>query len=376
MFAPLRIASSIRLQAPLGLLVSAVATALMFAATPFLIPELAARYGITEGTAGLLSTAQVGTFALTTLLLPRLVTPSRSLFRRSVAGAIAANALSALAANFVVLISLRAVAGIAVGALTWLVWQRAMSDSSSVTAISAAGPITALVGSPLLAAVSGWGDRTVFALLAMAAIPALILDPGIAPQPALRRTVSRSRSNRVLLMALFLLTFAGASLFVFLAVVARDVAGLSPVQASLGFSLNAGGGLLGAQLSGRHRRPGWWLATAGPAAFLTVAGGGAITYFFGLFWWGFAFWMGVPGVLRMLADRSLQPGERAGDAQAFMGIGRALAPAAGGVFADLQAYGTLGAVAGIGLTVSGATVVAVQEGRDRLSATEVRTDQF
>lgn len=373
MFAPLRVATPFRLSAPPGLLVSAVAVALMFAATPFLIPELATRYGVTEGRSGLLSTAQVGAFALATWILPRLVAPSRTVFRSAIALAVAANLASAIAPSFVILIAVRVFAGLAAGALTWLVWQRAMSDSGSLRAVSTAGPITALIGSPLVAAVSGWGDRAVFVLLAVAMVPGVLMDPGIGDRGALRTAVSRSRSNRVLLAALFILTFAGASLFIFLAVVGREVAGLSAVQASLGFSLNAAGGLLGAQLAGRHRRPGWWLASAGPAAYLTVVGG-SVGFFLGMFWWGFAFWMGLPGVLKMLADRSLQPGERAGDAQAFMGIGRAVAPIAGGFFADGGAYGTLAAVAAVGLTASGAAVIAVQEGRERLPATDLGTD--
>ena len=373
MFAPLRVASPRRLAAPPGLLVSAISVALTFAATPFLIPELAARFDVTEGQAGLVSTAQVGAFALATWVLPRLVAPTPTLFRSGIIALVAATLASMLAPSFMILIAVRALAGLAAGTLTWLVWQRAMTDSRSLTAVSTAGPVTALLGSPLVAAVSGWGDQAVFALLAVAATPAVWMDPGIGKHNAVRGALSRSRSNRVLLGALFIVTFAGASLFVFLAVVGREVAGLTAVQASLGFSLNAGGGLLGAQLAGKHRRPGWWLASAGPAAYLTVVGGG-VGFFVGMFWWGFAFWMAVPGVLKMLADRSLQPGERAGDAQAFMGIGRALAPIAGGFFADGGAYGSLAIVAGVGLAASGAAVIGVQEGRERLPATDPRTD--
>ena len=47
-----------------------------------------------------------------------------------------------------------------------------------------------------------------------------------------------------------------------------------------------------------------------------------------LAWWGFVFWMGIPGVVQMLASHSLHPAERAGAAQAAIATGRALAPAA------------------------------------------------
>lgn len=92
-------------------------------------------------------------------------------------------------------------------------------------------------------------------------------------------------------------------------------------------------------------------------------------FFVGMAWWGFAFWMGVPGVLQMMAERSLDPGERAGDAQGIMAIGRTVAPTIGAGFADAGAYIPLALVSGIGVTVSGAIVMAVQEGRELLPPT-------
>jgi hypothetical protein len=223
-----------------------------------------------------------------------------------------------------------------------------------------------LLGSPGLAAIAAAGDRAVYIALTLASIPATLVRLQQAPTHIGKRTVSRSRSNRVLLFALFLVTLFGASLFVFAAVAAREVLGIDPVAASLGFSLNAAGGLLGARLAARHRRPGWWLACAGPAAFLTVGGGHPVFFFLGMAWWGFAFWMGLPGVLQMLAERSLEPGERAGDAQGYMAIGRAVAPTIGGGFADSAAYLGLAATAGTGILVGGAIVIGVQEGREHL----------
>lgn len=248
-----------------------------------------------------------------------------------------------------------------------------MTDAASLPQISAVGPLSALLGSPLLAWLAQSGDRIVFAALAVFALPTLFGNVELGRRERVSRSVSPSKSNRILLAALFVLTMAGASLFIFQAVAVTSRTGMSPVVASLGFSLNAGGGLVGARLASRHRRPGWWLLTAGPAAFVSVAGGSALLYFVGMAWWGFAFWMGVPGVLRMLADRSLEPGERAGDAQSFMGIGRAIAPVVGAPFADAGSFVTLAAIAGAGIAAAGATVVAVQEGRERLPATDVTT---
>jgi DHA1 family inner membrane transport protein len=212
----------------------------------------------------------------------------------------------------------------------------------------------------------------VFALLAVALIPAATMAVPAWERSHDQRRVSRSRSNRVLLVALMMLTFGGAGLFVFQAVAARDLFDLTSLQASAAFSLNAAAGLLGARFSTRHRRPGWFLASVGVAAYLSLAGGSPVWFYIGMAWWGFAFWMGVPGVLRMLSARSLEPSERAGDAQAMMAIGRALGPMLGGGFVDNGAYVTLAAVAGSTIGGAGLTVVSVQEGRERLTPSDPR----
>ncbi len=64
MFAPARLAYALRPNAPIGILVAAAAVQVLFGATPFLIPEVASRYGVTEGLAAGISVAQVGAFAI------------------------------------------------------------------------------------------------------------------------------------------------------------------------------------------------------------------------------------------------------------------------------------------------------------------------
>ncbi len=373
MFGPARLLYAFRPRAPLGILTGAAAVGTMYVATPFLIPEISTRYGVSEGLAGAISVAQVGAFAAANFLLPRLVAPSGGLLRASAAALVLANALSALTGTFWLLVALRVGAGVAAGAITWVAWDDAMRQPHSLAAVAAAGPVTALVAAPVLAAVAESGDRAVYLTLALATVPAALLPVTTSGLGSREGSVSRSRSNRVLLAALFLLTFAGSGLFVYQAVAAREVLDLSPVVTSFAFSLNSAGGLLGARLSARHRRPGWWLASAGPAAYLTIGGGHPAFFFLGMAWWGFAFWMGVPGVLQMLAARSLEPGERAGDAQGLMAVGRALGPALGGGLADTGAYTAMAAVAGVGISSAGITVIGVQEGRDRLPPTDPRT---
>lgn len=316
---------------------------------------------------------QVGAFAIANVVLPRLLQPSGRIFRLSLLVMVVANIGSVMAPDFVTLLASRAFTGGSAGAITWLAWAAAMGTRRSLAAMSSVGPMAALVSAPVIGALIGLGDQVVFGFLAVSVIPLLFMRlPVFAerPRPGER---SGSRSNRVLLGALFLLTCAGASLFVYEAVVAVDLLGMTPFAASLAFSLNAGAGFLGARLASRHRRPGIWLATAGPAAVLSVAGGSMLWFYVGLAWWGFAFWMGLPGVLEMLAARSLRPDERAGDAQGLMAFGRSVGPGIGGVFIDAGSFEGLALAAGIGLSLSGVVVVGVQEGREALPPSDMRT---
>lgn len=373
MFAPIRTLTAYTRESPAPLLASAAAVTVLFSATPFLIPAIADRFGVGRGDAGVMSMIQVGSFAIATLVLPRVLQPSGRLFRGSLVLLAIANVAAALAPSFPAVLSTRILSGAAAGLLTWIGWAAAMGSKRGMTAMSAVGPMTALVVAPVLGLLVEWGDRVVFVVLAVAVLPVLVMPlPTIdrRPRPGER---SRSRSNRILLAALFLLTFAGAGLFVYEAVVAVDMLGMTPLTASLGFSLNAGAGFVGARLSTRHRRPGVWLASGGPAALLSVVGGSAAWFYIGMAWWGFAFWMGLPGVLEMLVARSLRPDERAGDAQALMAFGRSLGPGFGGLMVDGGSLGALAVATGAGLALSGVIVVGVQEGREALPPTDPRT---
>ena len=372
MFGPIRSLYSLRRQAPLAILAGIASVTLMFSATPFLVPEIAERFGVSKGVAGGISVVQVGAFALVNVVMPRVASPSGRVLRWSVVGFFALNVASVLAGEFWLLVGLRFLAGAAAGAVTWIAWADAMREPRSLTAISAMGPVIAMVGAPLVSTLATWGDQAIYGLLAFSTLPAVFSRLDTQDGVSKRKEVSRSRSNRVLLAALFLLTFFGSSLFVFASVAARATLGMSAIATSWAFSLNAAAGLAGARLAARHRRPGWWLASAGPAIAISVAGGHAVWFFVGMAWWGFAFWMGLPGVLQMLSARSLAADERAGDAQGLLALGRSVGPLLGGGMTDAGAFSTLAVIAGLGVTVSGLTVIGVQEGRDRLPPTDPR----
>lgn len=356
----------------MGVVAATIAVALMFAATPFIISPIAERYGVSEGTVGLISVAQVGAFAAANFVLPRLLQPAGAILRIAAAALVALNLLSILPSVYGVLVFIRLLAGFAAGAMTWLAWTDAMQQRRSMSAVAAAGPLTVLIGAPILSVIAANGDRAVYLLLALAAVPAVLIFAPVSGGRRLPGSVSKSRSNRFLMAAMWMLTFFGSALFINQALVARDIHGLTSLSASIAFSLNAAGGLLGARLSSRHRHPGWWLASAGIAAWASV-NGPTVLFFIGMAWWGFAFWMGVPGVMEMISARSLEPSERAGDTQGLMAVGRALGPAMGGLFVDAGAMVALSYVSGIGLSTAGATVIGVKEGRERLPPTDPRT---
>jgi len=356
----------------MGVVAATAAVALMFASTPFLISPIAERYGVSEGAVGLVSVAQVGAFAAANFLLPRLMHPNGRILRLAAAALVALNLLSIVPSVFGVLVFIRVLAGFSAGAMTWLAWTDAMQQRTSMSAVAATGPLTVLIAAPILSMVAENGDRAVYALLALATVPAVLIFAPISGEKRSRGSVSRSRSNRFLMAAMWTLTFFGSALFINQALVARDIHGLTSLSASIAFSLNAAGGLLGARLSTRHKHPGWFIASAGVAAWASVNGPSAL-FFIGMAWWGFAFWMGVPGVMEMISARSLERSERAGDTQGLMAVGRAFGPAMGGVFVDAGALVALSFVAGLGISTAGATVIGVKEGRERLPPTDPRT---
>lgn len=369
---PTRIAYAGKPHAAPAVVAGTAAVALMFAATPFLIAAVAGRFGVSEGAVGFISLTQVGAFALANFVLPRLLAPSGRILRAAAAALVVLNLSSVVPSAYGALVVLRLVAGFAAGTMTWVAWTDAMQERTSMAAVAATGPTAMLIGAPVLSVVATHGDQAVYLLLGVTAIPAALLSGSVTGSKRQRGAVSASRSNRVLLAALWGVTFFGSALFINLSLVARDLHDLTAPAASLGFSLNAAGGLLGARLSIRHRRPGLWLISAGAAAFITVTAN-PVLFFIGMTWWGFAFWMAIPGVLQMLSERSLRADERAGDAQGLMAFGRALGPALGGLFVDAGSLVGLAQVAAGGLAISGATVVGVQEGRDRLPPTKPRT---
>ncbi len=365
MQAPVRALYALRPRASLGVVAAAAAVSVLFAATPFALPELAARYDVSLATSGIVSTLQVGGFAAATFLAGRFLAPSVRLLRLAAGAAVAANLAGVVTGDFGLLLAERLVAGSAAGVLTWIAWTDAMSDRAHMQDVATAGPLTAVLSSPLFGVLASLGDdRLIYGAIGVAFLAPLALPAWLPAASGPVTARSGSRSNRVLLLGLGLLTMAGSSLFVYAAAFGREDLGLAAVVVSLGYSLNAGAGIVGTRMRARSRTGGQWIAVTALAAGTLVLIAHPAWFFVTLAIWGWAFWMAVPEVLRGLTERSLTPGERTGDAQAAMAVGRALGPLAGGAVLAASGFAALGLAAGGGMLVAAALVAAVERYRD------------
>ena len=338
------------------------ATTILFSATPFLLPEVVTEYGVRLGVAGLLSTAQVGAFALAIYVAGRtLHTHRRYLTVASVVLSLA-NLASALLPPFPVLMMLRIAAGAAAGLLVWLAWAKAMRVGGSMRNVAAAGPFAALIGAPVVGfLVDAWGMPGVFVLLGLVALPASYLRADFAGFKLQRSRMSPSRSNLVLVGALALVALAGSALFVYTGSLGRGL-GLSTVAISAALSGNALAGLLSARMHNRGTAGMWILGIAVAVALVGFAPS-AVFFILGLVLWGFCFWMAIPLILSAVADWSSAPEERVGDSQSAMAAGRALGPAVGGLVVGDGSFSTLTIVSVLGLMVASGVVFAVDRYR-------------
>lgn len=358
MQAPLRLLTSLRGTVEIGLsLAIAVATA-TFVATPLILPAVAERYDVGTGTAGLFSAAQLGAFVIGSWGSGRVTEPSRALFVRAVLVLAAAAVVSVVAPSFAVLVAARAVAGLALGVLTWLAYSQVFGDDDRTGDIAVVGPIAGVVASPLIGLVLTRGDdRHVFAALAVVTLVPLLRVPHFVVADVEARARTRAVPQAfVLIVALALLTFGGVGVFVFLGVVGVEQYGMDPFVISVVFSANAAASIPAARWRGRRPLVGLWLLLPAGFALALMMLDQPVVFWVLIIAWGFCFWVAVPGIYTLLAERSRHPAERAGDAQAAMAAGRALGPLLGGVVVGAGGFGALG-VAGAAVMAAAALAV-------------------
>ena len=237
---PVRLLQAVRPRASPGLLGGAAVVAAVFAASPFLLPDVATRLEVPIGVTGLLSTGQVGSFAVAAFLAGRFFRPGRKFHFLGLALVAVACFASALTGDFGVLVATRVLSGLGLGLLTWVAWAEATRFHAGLFEVAAVAPFTAVVASPLWGWLIGLGGyRLVFAVLGVIALAAYLLPIDFGNLPRIGRKVSGSRSNRVLLVALLVVSMGGSAVFIFSAAAGVEVHGLTPLAVSWGLSINA-----------------------------------------------------------------------------------------------------------------------------------------
>lgn len=361
---PARVIQAVRPQASSGVLAGASVVAAVFAATPFLLPDISARLDLPLGSTGWLSTTQVGSFALASFLAGRLLTPRRRYHYAALLLVAMSTFVSALAPNLPILLASRLAGGLGLGTLTWVAWADATRFARGIGDVAAVGPITAAVASPAFGFLTELGGyHAVYAALAVIALLAMVLPVDFGDLPKIGRRVSGSRSNRVLLAALLLLTAGGSGVFIFSGAAARDLAAMTPGAIAWAFSLNALAGVLATRFQAGPGRAGLWLAGTAAAALATGFISSSVAFYLVMAWWGLAFWMGIPAVFRLLAQRSLEPRERVGDAQSLMALGRVAGPLIGGAAVGASDYVRLSLAGALLIAVAATTVALVERAR-------------
>jgi hypothetical protein len=110
----------------------------------------------------------------------------------------------------------------------------------------------------------------------------------------------------------------------------------------------------------RKRTAAVWLTLTALSALAVGTVDSPVVFFVALTLWGFAFWMAVPAMLRLLAERSDHPSERMGDAQAAMAAGRVLGPILGGLALAGGQFGRLSLTGAAVISVAAVTVAIVE----------------
>jgi len=337
----------------------------MFAASPLIIPQLMADLDVPVRAVGLISSVQVGCFALASFLGGRLLKGSRSLLRGVLVVLVAANLLSAVAPTFPLLLATRIFAGTAAGIVNWLAWRHASRRPDAMGTVASIGPITAAfasVGFGWIMSMAGYPG--VYVVLGLLPLLALLLPHELETGERVGRAVSASKSNRLLLVALGTMTLFGSALFIFAGLYFGVDRGAPEWLLAWGLAANAVAGIVGARYA--MRSGGIWFLVTAMAALLMGTADNIWLAMTGMVLWGLFFWFAVPAVLRLIEDYSDRVGERSGDAQALMAVGRVGGPLLGGALLAVGDLQLLGVVAGSGMTIGALLILGVERYRRRV----------
>lgn len=365
MQSPIQLVALLRPSTRPMLLAATAVSSTVFTATPFLLTPISSGFDVGVGTASLVSTAQLGGFVLSSSLARlRLRANDRTLFQALVAAALV-NVASAFVASFPLLLLLRFGSGLGLGIISWIAWAEVFGQDDRMGDIAVVGPVVGIVAAPLAGALVEWrGDTAVFLALAVLALAPLLIRGGSDGEQTEIPVDDGPRSRPIpvallILVCLWLLTLSGSAVFVFAVVIGNDL-GLSPLGVSLAFSANAALGIPSARWRGGRPFAGLWLAGTGLAAFAMTNIDSSVVFFTAVGLWGFCFWAGVPGIFTLLAQRSANPADRAGDAQAAMAFGRVIGPAVGGLMIEAGSLRILGWCTGATILLAASTLIYIE----------------
>ncbi|MGH1504965.1 MAG: MFS transporter [Acidimicrobiales bacterium] len=362
---PVRVLGAFRTGVAPGLLGATAVSTAVFSATPLVLPELLDAFDVGRGVVGIVSGVQLAGFVLSTFFSPRVARPSAGAFVLALVVLTAANATGAAVDDFWIFVATRAVAGVALGVLTWLAWESVFGDASRMGDIAVVGPIAGVVAAPVFGVVlSVGGYRWLYAVLAVVGLLPALRPPqfprGGAERPERRR--GGAPAAYAVVAALGLLTMGGSAVFIYSGVIGADRAGLSAASLSAVYAANAAAGIPSARWRGRRPAAGLWLAITGALAWMVATAPASWILVAALVAWGFTFWVGVPATYSLLSARSRFPAERAGDAQAVMAAGRIVGPLLGGALVASGSFAALGVVGGGLMVAAGAIVLVVEYG--------------
>ena len=364
---PVRILAAARPSVPAALLVAIASSTAVFTATPFLLPAVSDDYDVSLASAGWLSTTQLAGFVVASWVGGRFLRPVRSVFVIGTLIGVIANLASAAAPTFEVLAVTRFGSGLSLGFAAWLAWQAAFGDTEKTGDVAVVGPIVGIVMSPLIVLLlESIGMRWVFVILAVITATPLVWMRQIPRVDRLRPHRTRhtpTRAARAILVALTMITLGGSAVFVYGAAIGEDLDGLSALTVSLLFSANALASIPSARWTGRRGPAGVWFLATALCALAMAASRSGVVFGVAIVGWGFVFFMGVPAVFTLLAERSNFPEERAGDAQAVRALGRVFGPIMGGMLLAAGSEVTLGFVAAVVMSFGAALLMYVD--RDR-----------
>lgn len=345
----------------MGLIAAVTAISVLFAASPFLLPEFMREFGVSVAAAGRYSAVLVASFAVASLGAGRFLQPSRMLLVGCNLAMVVTLVASALVPTYGLLLAVAAAIGLAAGLINWIAWREAVHLPSTMTRVAAAGPLAgilaALVLGPTMASIGRFGA---YLLMAGLSLICVFVPTTVTPSRIEATSGGKSRSNLVLLGLVTLMSVCVSTVWVYVGV-RLDRLDASPLVLTLALTVHSAIAILSARIRARRVWP-WFLAmalavclaTVPPVIWLVTAG---------VLLWGAVFWPAVTGVLRLIEERSAQPGEQTGNFQGLMAVGRIVGPLLGGGLEASGGFLLMGVVATSGLIGSAAGVGAVERYR-------------